>query len=83
MTQPGTVPIGGFVVTGQKQTTQLPPGSQNFVPGVEITFVTGYNVTASVFVPYNQYTPAYVQTLITQRVAQLDAVSVLTHSTAT
>lgn len=81
MSAPGIPPVGGFTVTGQKQTTQLPAGASQFIPGVEITFLTGYGVTASVFVPYNQYTPANVQQLIQQRVDQLDAVSALTHTT--
>lgn len=75
-------PIGGWRVTGQRQTQQLLPGSQNFVQGVDVTFITGYGVTASVFVPYNQTQPAQVQALIGARVAELDAISTLTHSSS-
>lgn len=76
------IPVGGWQVTGQRQTQQLLPGSQNFVQGVEVTFITGYGVTASVFVPYTQFTPASVQQMIAARVAQLDAISSLTHASS-
>lgn len=75
-------PPGGWTVTGQRQTQQLLPGSQNFVQGVDVTFITGYGVTASIFVPYSQATPDQIKALISARVAQLDAISTLTHSSS-
>jgi hypothetical protein len=81
MTMPAAPPPGGWAITGQRQTQQLPPGSQQFVQGVEVTFVTGYNVTSSVFVPYSAYTPTRVAAAVSERAAQLDAVSTLTHTT--
>lgn len=72
-------PIGGWRVTGQRQTQQLIPGSPQFTTGVEVSFITGYGVTGSVFVPNNQYTTDTVQSIIGDRVKQLDAISTLTH----
>lgn len=76
-------PAGGWTVTGQREVQQLPPGAQNFVKGMEVTFVTSYGVVGSVFIPYTQYTAAGIQTVIGARVAQLDEVSALTHTSGT
>lgn len=82
MTVPIPPPPGGWTVTGQVETQELPPGAQNFVKGVKITFTTGYGAIGSVFVPYAQLTPQYASATIAARVAQLDAISTLTHTSA-
>lgn len=75
---PGT--SGQWQITGQQQTQQLAPGSQAFVKGVDVTFTTGHNVTASIFIPYASYTTDKVRELVSERAAQLDAVSTLNSS---
>lgn len=77
MTMPQPVTPGQWKVTAQRQTSQILPGSNLPVQGVDVTFVTGHGVTSSVFVPYAQYTPDYVGQLIGPRAALLDSVSTL------
>lgn len=72
-------PIGGWNVTGQSQQTRALPNIQRPVDGYVINFVTGYGVNGSVFVAANQYSAPTVQQAIAAQVAQLDAVSALTH----
>jgi hypothetical protein len=73
-------PIGGWSVTGQVQQTRALPNVPRPVDGYTISFVTGYGVNGSVFVPANQYQAATVQAAIAAQVTQLDAVSALTHT---
>lgn len=80
MTSSALTPTSGWTVTSQKQTKQLPAGAQNYVDGVEITFLTGHQVTGSVFVPYAQYTADNVTKAINDRAALLDSVSTLSAS---
>lgn len=68
----------GWKVTGQRQTRQLLPGNQNFTDGYDVTFVTGANVTATVFVPVAQYNAAGITAAINERAAALDVASSLT-----
>lgn len=76
---PPLPPIGGWSVTGQSQQVRAIPNVARPVDGYVISFVTGYGVNGSVFVPGNQYEAPIVQAAIAARVAQLDAVSALTH----
>lgn len=73
-------PKGGWWVTSQVQQTRLVVGQSLPVPGYTISFVTGYGVNGSVFVPLGDYTPDAVKALLTQTVAGLDQVSQLTHA---
>lgn len=68
---------GGWTITAQRETQELPPGGQTFQRGMLVTFTTAYGVVGSVFVPYTQYNPQYVATLVSQRAALLDSVSAL------
>lgn len=82
MTMPYGPPGSGWAITSQRQAQQQTNGQGVFVQGVEVTFLTQYNTTASIFVPYNQYTPAGVQAAVTARATQLDQVAALTADTA-
>lgn len=77
--QPALPPVGGWQVTSQTQTVRAVPNVARPVDGYVVSFVTGYGVNGSVFVPANQYTAPAVQAAIASQVAQLDAVSALTH----
>lgn len=77
MSEPMTATSSGWKVTGQRETKELPAGAQNYVDGVTVTFLTGHQVTGSVFVAY-PLTPDRVKAAIDARAAQLDAVSSLT-----
>lgn len=73
-------PVGGWSVTGQVQQVRALPNVPRPVDGYTISFVTGYGVNGSVFVPANQYNAPTVQAAIAAQVTQLDAVSALTHT---
>lgn len=77
--QPTLPPIGGWQVTAQQQQTRALPNTQRPVDGYLISFVTGYGVNGNVFLPANQYSADAVKAAIASQVAQLDAVSALTH----
>lgn len=64
-------------VTAQQETT-MPGASGTFTRGLQVFFVTGSGVTASVFVPELQYSPDKVRELIAQKVANLAEVDSLT-----
>jgi len=64
-------------VTGQTEQTQIQPGG-NPVRGVQVFYVTGAGHNGSVFVPYANYTPAFIQSAVGQAAAQMDAVGQLT-----
>lgn len=80
--QPSLPPVGGWYVTTQSQQTRALPNVQRPVDGYVVNFVTGFGVNGSVFIPGNQYTAPNVQAAIAAQVAQLDAVSALTHESA-
>jgi hypothetical protein len=63
-------------VTGQTEQTQIQQGG-NPVRGVQVFYTTGDGHTGSVFIPYAQYNPAYVQQQVGQAAAQMDAVGQL------
>lgn len=75
------IPQGGWTVTGQVPSTRLVAGNARPVEGYVVSFTTGYNVNGSVFVPAATYTAESVRAAIAATVAQLDAVSQLTHDT--
>lgn len=81
MTQANTPPVGGWRVTGQRQTKVPGPGGTSFVDAIEVNYVTGYGVNGTVTLPMSQYNLPNVQAAISGQVAQLDAVSALTHQT--
>lgn len=66
-----------WTVTGQTERDQVTPGSAP-VRGQQIFFQTRLGQQGSIFVPYTQYTTAYVQQQLAQQAAQLDAVKQLT-----
>lgn len=72
-------PVGSFIITGQSQTKAQVLGSTMYQDGVNITFLTGYGVTGSVFVPNNQYTAENVKAAVIAKVAVADSVSELTN----
>lgn len=70
-------PEGGWMVTGQVQTTEL--GADNrAVTGYRVSFTTGKGAQGSVFVPVNRYTPDNVRAEIAAHAHQLDQVQVMT-----
>lgn len=78
MTQPAPTSHTGWRVTGQRSERQLLPGSQNFVDGQVVSFVTGSSVNGQVFVANNDLTPAKISAAIDAKAAQLDAIQTLT-----
>lgn len=76
-------PIGGWKITGQQQQVRAVTGNPRPVDGFVINFVTGYGVNSSVFIASADYSVANVQAAVAAQVAQLDAVSALTHESVT
>lgn len=72
-------PVGGWSVTTQTPQTRAVPGQPLPVAGYTVGFVTGYGVNGSVFLPASNYSADAVKAAIAAQVAQLDAVSALTH----
>lgn len=78
-----TPPSGGPVswqVTGQTEQTQISQGGSP-VRGVQVFFTTGQGHEGSVFVPYVQYNPQTVRTLVGTAAAQMDAIGALNSQT--
>lgn len=74
MSSPIAVPAGsGWTVTGQAEATIIDPTGR-VREGYNVTFLTGNNVSGTVFVPHDQYTADYVRSMISARVQSLDAV---------
>lgn len=63
-----------WTVTGQTETTGLDANNQ-YVPGMKVNFRTGSGATASVFVPWNQYTKERVQQIVGARAAAIEDVA--------
>lgn len=78
MTATAPAAHSGWSITGQTQKQWLPTGGQQFVTGVDVSFVTNAGNAGSVQVPYAQYSPDQVAALVSARAAQLDAISALT-----
>jgi hypothetical protein len=66
-----------WTVTGQTERDQIVPGSAP-VKGMQIFYQTRLGQQGSIFVPYTQYTTAYVTAQLAQAAAQADAVKQLT-----
>lgn len=77
MSQPTTAAHSGWTVTGQREDQQLPPGAAAFVKGVAVSFATNAGNAGSVFVPYTTYSPTTVAAAVSERAAQLDAITAL------
>lgn len=68
----------GWTVESQTETNNLGPGG-TFVPGMQVTFITGKGVRGSVFLPREQFSVENVKAMIATHAAQLDAVADLKH----
>lgn len=79
---PDLPPVGGWRIISQTQQTRTVPGNAYPVTGYTVNFLTGYGVNGAVFIPGTQYTPDFVRQAVAAQVAQLDAVSALTHDSA-
>lgn len=77
MSTPAPTAHSGWKITGQTQKQWLPAGGQQFITGVEVSFVTTDGNAGTVQVPYAQYTPDQVSALVSARAAQLDAITAL------
>lgn len=77
------IPPGGWRVTGQVQQVVPNPGGGGVITGFKVTFTTSAGVNSSVFIAAADYSLANVQAAIAAQVAQLDAVSALTHESVT
>jgi len=66
-----------WTVTGQTERDQVVPGSAP-VKGMQIFYQTALGQQGSIFVPYSQYTTAYVTQQLARAAAQADAVKQLT-----
>lgn len=68
------VASSGWTVTTQRETQEQGPGGR-FIKGIEVGFVTGQGVAGTVFVPAVSYNPPTVSAMITEKAAQIDAIT--------
>ncbi len=65
------------VVDVSERTDFTNPGK--LVPGKDVSFITGYGVRGTVFVPDVMFSPDTVKAMVAPEAAKLDAVFNLTH----
>lgn len=71
---PPPAPSSGWTVTAQTPTQGLGPAG-HFVPGMNVSFITGAGIEGTVFVPQLRYSPENVAAAIAAQAAGLDAVT--------